>query len=645
MPHSALRPRALLTAISCAVLVACGGNDVTLPDLTQPAQLQVVSGNGQAGAVGSLLADPLVIRVLDSRDRPVPSTRVAFLAGSGAVGSVVTPDTISTDADGRASVRWSLGQATGTQQLLARVVGNAAVTAAFSAVAGQGVAARVELVSGDNQSATAGSPLPDSLVMRALDASGNPVAGVTVTWSVTGGGSVSAPGTVTRADGTSGILRVLGTTAGAQSTVASVDGAAGSPLVFNATGTVGSVGALVIQVAPASTARSGAAFSTQPQLQLVDANHNPVSQPGLAVTASIGSGPAGATLVGSATAATNASGLAVFTNLGISGASGTYAVVFSAAGAAGVTSDPIQLSAGSATQLAMVQQPPPSVATGVVLSPAPAVQLEDASGNGVSSAGVPVTVTLSGGGGTLAGTLTVSTDASGRATFADLTVSGTTGDRMLLFTSAGLTSVESGPFHVVGEPSAATSTIEAPAAVVAGVNATVVVTVRDAASSLLPGVSVTLNASGTANTIAPAVATTDASGVATFTFSSTKAEDKSLTAAAGSANIGPVTVTVTPADGDPAHTTATISDGRTFRTTKIPVVVYDQFGNRVTIGGADMAASVSGSNSLVDATVKDNQDGSYVVSYTPLFAGTDQISITLSGTPIQGSPFTSKVRN
>ena len=56
----------LASAVFCALCSACGGDNLSLPDLTSPARLEAVSGTGQAGSIGTLLAEPLVVRVLDS---------------------------------------------------------------------------------------------------------------------------------------------------------------------------------------------------------------------------------------------------------------------------------------------------------------------------------------------------------------------------------------------------------------------------------------------------------------------------------------------------------------------------------------------------------------------------------------------------
>lgn len=645
MPIRLLLTSALLAAASFAA--ACGGDGLTLPDPGEPARIEAVSGSNQAGAVGSLLAEPLVVRVFDSDDQPVADRQVAFLLGSNAEGGTLQPDTVTTDAGGLASSRWALGDAEGTQQVRAQVVGIEVLSVAFSATAGEGIADHIEPVSGDNQTATAGSTVPDSLVVRALDAADRPVAGVSVTWEAVGGGSVSSATSVTGSDGRTGVRRTLGPIAGGQSTTASVAGVTGSPVTFVATATVGQAGRLSIQVQPAAAAVSGQPFSRQPQIQLVDANNNPVSTGGIAVIATIVSGPAGATLVGSATAATNGQGLAVFTDLGISGGTGSYTINFGGTGVEGVTSEAIGVSAGAAAALAMVRQPPSSVELGEVLSPGPQVRLEDASGNPVLRAGVAVTVSPSQGGGNLGGSLTVATDASGVATFSDLVVTGASGTHVLLFASAGLTSASSVPFAVVNPiPDPESSSITAPEKVEAGEDAAVTVTVREAGGMPLSGVTVTLQASGEDNTIAPSAVQSGADGTAEFTFSSTEPGSRTITARAGDITLGTVEIEVTPGSPAAETTTAEVPDGRIFRVTLIRVTTRDRFGNSVKVGGADVEGEVvDGPNTGSSLSTTDLGNGEYELRYTPgLFTGFDQIEIRLNDVEISGSPYQSRVR-
>ena len=645
-----LSPQTLFAAIACSALAACGGDGLTLPDPGEPARIEIVSGSNQAGAVGSLLAEPLVVRVLDSDNQPVASRQVAFLLASNSQGGVLQPDTVATDADGRASSRWALGESEGTQQAQAQVVGIDVLKVSFSATAGEGVAAGIELVSGDNQTATAGSILPDSLIIRALDDASRPVAGVTVAWEAIGGGSVSSATTVTGSDGRTGVRRTLGPGAGAQSTTATVEGVTGSPVTFAATATVGQAGRLRIDVQPASSAVSGAPFTRQPRIQLVDANNNPVGTAGIAITATIVSGPGGATLIGSATQATNSQGAAVFTNLGISGSPGSYRLNFGGTGVEGVTSEQIGLSAGAAARLDMERQPPSSVKLGDLLSPGPRLRLEDAVGNPVLSAGVAVTVSISQGSGTLSGSLTQATDASGIATFSDLAINGTTGSHTLLFASAGLTSVNSAPVSVVNpNPDPSKSSIVAPKTIGAGEDATVTVTVREADGQPLSGETVTLQSSGEENSISPTSVQSGADGTARFIFSSSRVQKKTLTAKAGDITLGSVELEVTPGPPVAETTTADVPGGRLLRVTVIRVTSRDQFGNAVLVGGATVEGEVvDGPNEGVELNTTDLGDGKYELRYTPgLFAGTgfDDIEIRLNGQPIDGSPFESRVRN
>jgi plastocyanin len=91
----------------------------------------------------------------------------------------------------------------------------------------------VAKISGDAQSGTVGQPLGDSLVVEVTEG-GTPSAGMTVTWSTSGGGSVDPTSVSTDANGQAGTQWVLGTTSGNQAAQATVSGASGSPASFSA---------------------------------------------------------------------------------------------------------------------------------------------------------------------------------------------------------------------------------------------------------------------------------------------------------------------------------------------------------------------------------------------------------------------------
>src|SRR5439155_8536618 len=171
---------------------------------------------------------------------------------------------------------------------------------------------------------------------------------------------------------------------------------------------------LALTTAPSSSAASGAALTQQPVLQIQDASGNPVSQSGTQVTATIASGPAGATLSG-ATATTGAGGAATFSGLAISGPTGSYTLSFGATGLTAATSGAITLGAGTASQLVFSVQPSNTTA-GAAITPAVQVTARDGQGNTATgfTGNVTVAIGANPSGGTLAGRPTGPT-ANGRA--------------------------------------------------------------------------------------------------------------------------------------------------------------------------------------------------------------------------------------
>src|SRR5688572_28898636 len=121
--HLRLRFAPVLPVAVALGLYACG-EGVVLPEEGAPAEIEVVSGNSQSGPAGTTLGQALVVRVSDTRDRPVPNQTVQFLIDAGA--GAVAPQTATTDADGRASSTWTLGPEAGQQSVRARASGGGA---------------------------------------------------------------------------------------------------------------------------------------------------------------------------------------------------------------------------------------------------------------------------------------------------------------------------------------------------------------------------------------------------------------------------------------------------------------------------------------------------------------------------------------
>jgi hypothetical protein len=179
---------------------------------------------------------------------------------------------------------------------------------------------------------------------------------------------------------------------------------------------------------------SGAAFTTQPAIAIVDANGTRVISSTAVVTATVS---AGATLIGTTTA-TAASGLATFANLGISGTIGTsYTITFSATGLTAVTAA-VTPTLGAASKLVMNVNAAGAV-SGAAFTTQPKVVIQDSGGNTVTSSTAVVTATVSSG-GTLIGSTAV-TAAAGIATFTNLGITAAPATYTLTYSSTGLTSI------------------------------------------------------------------------------------------------------------------------------------------------------------------------------------------------------------
>ena len=404
MSNPRRRPTFLLALLLAALAAACGG-DVTLPDEGEAANLEIVDGDEQVGPVGAALAKQVLVRVTDTRDRPVPNQDVSFVIESG--GGTVAPEVVKTDGTGHAAAGWTLGATAGGQLLRARTARGGSSTlleVTFRATAVAGGGSVLVGVDGDEQTGPVNSALADSLVVKATDALGNPVANVEVTWAVSGGGSISPVTVLTGADGLAEAERVLGPASGAQSAQASVDGFTGSPVTFTHTAVPANPTVLVMVSGDDQTAPGGFEVAGDLVVRLEDANGNGIGSRSITWVVPVGSGS-----VNPVNATTDANGLAttrwtlpnpVGQYMANAVFSGLPPVVFSATATADVP-----------TTIALVSGNNQSAPVGSALPNPLVVRVTDASDNPV--AGVSVNWTAVGGGSVTAATS--GTDASGLA--------------------------------------------------------------------------------------------------------------------------------------------------------------------------------------------------------------------------------------
>jgi hypothetical protein len=178
-----------------------------------PSALELIAGGEQRAIAGASVPQPIVVRVLSKRARPVPGASVRFRAEDGA--GMPDPSVGSTDGDGRVRAAWTLGVMPGRQHLYVSVdhVDSALVVVAEA----EPVAANTRATQiGDAPDAVAGSALPDPIGLRLTDSTGRALADIPLAWVALDGGSVNSGASRTDSLGEARAHWTLGTTAGRQ---------------------------------------------------------------------------------------------------------------------------------------------------------------------------------------------------------------------------------------------------------------------------------------------------------------------------------------------------------------------------------------------------------------------------------------------
>jgi adhesin/invasin len=205
------------------------------------AQITAVSGAGQAvlasNAQSPSYFGPLVVRVVDQLDRPLPMVDVEFTV-SGPASFAGSPTTTGqTGPDGTTTVTSLLaGQSGGTVTVTA-AVGGLDTTAQLTETVLPRVPTLVVAQSGGSQTAATGTRFAQPLIALVLDQTNTILSGVPVTFTVTGPASFDGATTTSVVSGNDGTASapalVAGSTIGAVSVTASVSGATAA--VFSGT--------------------------------------------------------------------------------------------------------------------------------------------------------------------------------------------------------------------------------------------------------------------------------------------------------------------------------------------------------------------------------------------------------------------------
>jgi hypothetical protein len=201
--------RASIVLLALAAACGGGGGDPN-PDRTVIARAGAPNGNGQNGTVAQPLADSFRVVVTEGGS-PRSGATVAW--STPVTGAVMSPGTSVTDANGLAASRMTLGQLAGAQTARASLSTSSFVT--FTAAGAAGPAARLVVVSGNDQASLANAALTLPLKARVSDQFDNPIDNAVVSWSViSGAASLSGASSMTANGGVATITVVPGATAG-----------------------------------------------------------------------------------------------------------------------------------------------------------------------------------------------------------------------------------------------------------------------------------------------------------------------------------------------------------------------------------------------------------------------------------------------
>ena len=443
--------------------------------LAPAALLEIVGDGAPVDSVGSLV--PLAVRAVDAFGTSVPGTSVTWqrVAGLGALEPAVTVS----GPDGLARTSYLLGAVPGIDTVRASITGStsSAATVVFVPTSIVRGASRITISSGGAQSGLAGTTLPLPIVALVTDPLGNRVSGATVGWqaSSTGLATFATPVGVTDVAGEARTAVTLGMVAGVGTIIATTGTISATTSVGVLAGAAAKFG--LLQPAPASIT-VGVASPAPVIARLDDAFGNPVNKAGVLMTATLTLPPATAPVLVTS-APTDSAGTATLVLPPYVGTIGSAVLSLTADGVAPSVSNPIAILPGAPASLVVVSPPAspvPVIVSGLPLAAAPAVQVMDAGANAVSAGGLSVTPGVSGVGATISGAVAV-TDATGRAAFPGLIVTGLPGPVSIRFAAPGLS-----PASLRVDLIADTTTVVVPTLSITPVNGTEFSAVSPAAS-------------------------------------------------------------------------------------------------------------------------------------------------------------------
>lgn len=227
----ARRPAPFAAVLACVtVLAACGkdSSSTTTPGTNLTTNNIVIDSVSQAqsAVVGSTIT--IGFRVMNSTvTAPVANEVVNIIAQPGS--GTVAPTSVTSDANGHATLRWTLGTTSGINTITLSSSGANTINATATALA----SSPTKLVRASTDSVTVVASASTSLVVRSTDQYGNPVPNVPVTWT-SNGGTITPTSTTTGSSGNAAVTFTTGPVPATYSVTATSPGL--TPVTFTLKG-------------------------------------------------------------------------------------------------------------------------------------------------------------------------------------------------------------------------------------------------------------------------------------------------------------------------------------------------------------------------------------------------------------------------
>lgn len=270
----------------------------------------------------------------------------------------------------------------------------------------------------------------------------------------------------------------------------------------------------------------------------------------------------------------------------------------------------------------------------------PTVQIQDANGSALAQSGTMVAASLSGS-GTLGGRTNVETDANGRASFTDLVIMGTVGDKTLMFSATGLAPASSSVTLTAGLATTMALSVGASQSAMAGTTVATAPAVRitDADANAVAGIPATFSVTAGGGSVAGGGATSDVAGTArvtSWTLGMTAGLNTLVVTSPGLAG-NPIAFTANGVPGAPAALAKVAGDAQAaIIGTSLPIApstrLTDANGNAIAGATVTFAVALGGGSVTGAAQATDASGVARVGSWTlGTAAGPNTLTAAASG--------------